>query len=105
MDIKRLVGLRIKELRRHKILSQEKLAEVMGISPKYLSNIERGKENPTLDMFIKIADALNIEVSEIFDYSHERSVKELRRLIVDSIKDSSEDKVKLLARIVKAIHT
>jgi transcriptional regulator with XRE-family HTH domain len=103
METKDLIGLRIKELRKHKGLSQEKVAEIMGISPKYLSNIERGKENPTLDTFIKLANALNIEVSDIFNYSHEKSSKELRKLITDLLKDGDENQVKLFARIAQAI--
>lgn len=104
MDTKRLIGLRIKELRKHKGLSQEKLAEIMSISPKYLSNIERGKENPTLDTFIKLANALNIEISEVFNYSHERSSKELRNFIMDLIKDGDVKQLKLFVEVAKAIY-
>ena len=46
--IKQGIGLRIKELRAKKSLTQEALAEKVGINPKYLSNIERGKENSSL---------------------------------------------------------
>jgi transcriptional regulator with XRE-family HTH domain len=103
MDTKRLIGVRIKELRKHKELSQEKLADRMNISPKYLSNIERGKENPTLDTFMKIADALHIELSEIFNYSPEASSRELKQMITDLIKNSDKKQLKLFAEIVKAI--
>ena len=44
MDTKQLVGARIKALRMKKGLTQEEFAEVVGINPKYLSGIERGKE-------------------------------------------------------------
>jgi transcriptional regulator with XRE-family HTH domain len=103
METKRLIGLRIKELRKHKELSQEKLADLMNISPKYLSNIERGKENPTLDTFMKIANALHMELSEIFNYSQEQSSKELRKMIADSMKGSDKKQLKLFAEIAKAI--
>ena len=65
MDIKKLIGARIKELRTEKGLTQETLAEMMGINPKYMSGIERGNENPTLNMFIKLSDALEIEIGDI----------------------------------------
>ena len=103
MDMKNLIGLHIKELRKHKGLSQEKLAELMSISPKYLSNIERGKENPTLDMFMKLASALGIEISEIFNYSREKSSKELRQMVMGLIKDGDTKQLKLFAEIAKAI--
>lgn len=104
MDTKHLIGQRIKKLRQSKGFSQEKLAEIMGISPKYLSNIERGKENPTLDIFMKIAGSLNIEISEIFTYSHEKSPKELRKLIMDLLKDGNENQLRLITKIVRAIY-
>jgi transcriptional regulator with XRE-family HTH domain len=103
MDTKRLIGVRIKELRKHKELSQEKLADKMNMSVKYLSNIERGKENPTLDTFMKIADGLHIELSEIFNYSPETSSKELRKFIEDIMKGSDKKQIKLFAEIAKAI--
>jgi len=48
MDVKQMIGSRIKEIRTKKGFTQEQLAEKIDISPKYLSSIERGKENPTL---------------------------------------------------------
>ncbi|OPY66473.1 MAG: HTH-type transcriptional regulator ImmR [Syntrophorhabdaceae bacterium PtaU1.Bin034] len=59
MSVKELVGRRIKEVRQAKGLSQEALSEKIGMSAKYLSSIEWGKENPTLDTLIKLADALH----------------------------------------------
>lgn len=105
MKIKELTGLRIKELRRSKGMSQEILAEKTGISSKYLSSIERGKENPTFDTFIKLAEALNIELAEVFNFSHEdKSSKELRTFITDLIKVGTDERLKLTAKIVKALY-
>ena len=85
-------------------MTQEELAEKMAISPKYLSSIERGKENPTLDTFIKLAEALEIEISELFNYSHEKSSNELKSFITGLIKSSSEERLKLTAKILKSIY-
>lgn len=106
MQIKELTGLRIKELRRAKGMSQEMLAEKTGISSKYLSSIERGKENPTLETLIRLAEALSIELAEVFNFSHEgKSAKELRVFITDLLKSSSDERLKLTAKIVKAINS
>ena len=59
MNEKKLIGQRIKELRKSKGLSQEKFAELAETSPNYLSRMERGTENPTLDMLIKLSNALD----------------------------------------------
>ena len=48
MDLKQMIGARIKDIRTKKGLTQEQLAEKIEINPKYLSSIERGLENPTL---------------------------------------------------------
>jgi transcriptional regulator with XRE-family HTH domain len=58
METKKLVRMRIKSLRRGKSYSQEKLAELAGINAKYLSSVERGEENPTLDLFIRLSQSL-----------------------------------------------
>jgi transcriptional regulator with XRE-family HTH domain len=105
MDIKELIGARIKGIRKGRGMSQEQLAEKIGISPKYLSSIERGKENPTLDVFTKMAESLNVELSEIFNYSAEgKSAKDLKAYISNMIKSSDEEKLKLATKIIKAIY-
>ena len=105
MDTKQLIGLRIKELRRTKNLSQEELAEKTGISSKYLSSIERGKENPTLDTIIKLSGALNIEVMELFNFFHKgRATKDLRLFVNNLLKGSDESRLALTAKIIKAIY-
>jgi len=80
MDERVLLGRRIKELRRARGLSQEQLAERMGINAKYLSSIERGRENPTLDLLLKLAKSLRVETAGLFNYSWQRLPEaELRR--------------------------
>src|SRR3989338_7076055 len=66
METKKVVGMRIKSLRRARGYSQERLAEIIGINPKYLSSIERGEENPTLDLLMRLSQGLKVEMQEIF---------------------------------------
>lgn len=68
MEIKKLMGDRVKDLRLKKKFTQERLSEDIGINPKYLSSIERGKENPTLNMLIKLAVSLDVEMEQLFSY-------------------------------------
>ena len=65
---KRLIalGLSIKRARLQKELSQEKLAEKADIHTSYIGQIERGLRYPSLKVLFKIADALNIKISELF---------------------------------------
>lgn len=100
---KELIGSRIRSLREAQGLTQEKLAEVMDINSKYLSNIERGKENPTLDMLIKFADALKVEMWEMFDFGHEVGVKELKDTLTKFMKVADEEKLRTAVKLVRAV--
>ena len=103
MDTKKLIGMRIKEIRRSKGLSQEQLAEKADINSKYLSRMERGTENPTLDMFIKLSNALEIEMREMFDFGHVVSHKELRGAIQNIAKTADEPTLRLALKVLRAV--
>lgn len=58
---------KIRELRKKKGMTLEKLSDKTGISIGYLSHLERGsRENPTITVMEKIAYALNKTVQEVF---------------------------------------
>lgn len=65
-DIKRKIGLKISAIRRENGLSQIKLAELCDLNFNYVSRIELGNANFTIDTLIKIAKALNCSVCEFF---------------------------------------
>jgi transcriptional regulator with XRE-family HTH domain len=67
MDIKQKFGLRLKQLREERELSQEKLAELSGIHRTYVSSVEKGKRNLALENIEKLAIALNIDIRDFFD--------------------------------------
>lgn len=60
------LGLRIKELRAANAITQEELAERCGMFRTYLSRIESGLANPTLTALYTLADALGVEVVDLF---------------------------------------
>jgi len=103
MNTKKLIGTRIKELRKGKGLSQEELAEKAETSPNYLSRMERGAENPTLDMLIKLSNALEIEMWEMFDFGHVLNQKELKEAIQSFAKTSDEPTLRSAFKIIRAI--
>ena len=61
-------GLKVKFIRIKKGISQANLAELLGVNDYYISNIECGKRNITLGTINKIANALDIDVSKLFDF-------------------------------------
>lgn len=62
-----MVTLRIKELSKQKGVALNLLAEKVGISATSLSCIITGKQKPSLDTLEKIASALGVSVSELFN--------------------------------------
>ncbi|AWG77804.1 helix-turn-helix transcriptional regulator [Vibrio parahaemolyticus] len=59
------VGQRIVQMRKSKGLPQEKLALLAEIDRSYMSRIERGKINITLEKLYQIADTLDCDVKEL----------------------------------------
>ena len=66
--IYKCIGKRIKSLREAKGLTQEKLAEKTGLSLDFIGKIEVNINNPGLKSLIKIANALDVHIKEIFNF-------------------------------------
>lgn len=66
MDLQRVFGKVIKELRLQNKISQEKLAFDSGIDRTYISDIEKGDRDVSLLIINKIAKALQISLSDLF---------------------------------------
>lgn len=69
--IKKEFGKRIRDVRKIKGITQEKLAEKSDIALSYIAMIEGGKRNPTLNFIIKIAKGLDVEIYQLFLFSVE----------------------------------
>ena len=73
MDIKKLFGKKVKEKRIALVLTQEILAEKIGISPKSLSQIELGNNFVSAENLEAICLALNTLPKNLFDFSQQNS--------------------------------
>ena len=67
MEIKKRFGLAVREQRKRLNVSQEELAMRIGADQAYVSRIEAGQMNVTLDTVEQIADALGIEAAALFN--------------------------------------
>ena len=103
VDRKELLGGSVRKLRGCKGWTQVQLAEKIGISTNYLSGIERGKENPTLDMLLKVADSLKVEMWEMFDFGHAAGAKEIREIMAKLLKEADDQDVRLAQKILRAV--
>ncbi len=61
MDMRRLVGRNVKRIRLEKGLTQEAFAERSGFTQQYLSDLERGRRNPTVVSLFELAQALGVD--------------------------------------------
>lgn len=67
MDIKKKIGLRIKELRGLKELSQEEVANTAEMGRSFMTHIESGKRNISVETLQRILTVLNVSFKEFFD--------------------------------------
>ena len=60
-----LIGKRIKEHRQRRNLTQEMLAELIEMSPGYISMVETGRKKASLDTLLSVSKVLNITLNEL----------------------------------------
>lgn len=68
MDIKLLVGKRVRELRNSIGISQEELADLVGLDRTYITSVECGKRNISIVNIEKLTNALNVTLAEFFNF-------------------------------------
>ena len=68
MDIKEAYGEKVKAIRKSQDVSQEKLAELAELDRTYISDIENGKRNVSIETVFKIAKALNKPMVSFFEF-------------------------------------
>ena len=75
------IGRNIRNARKAQGMTQEKLAEIVDISPTHMSVIERGVKTPKLDTFVRIANALGVSADALLqdgvDHANESIMAEL----------------------------
>jgi len=100
---KTLIGARIKELRRQAGLTQEQLAERVGLDSRHLSRLEVGRHFPSLQSLERIAAALNVQLVEFFQFPGEENIRALRAYLTKFAKQSSETQIRLAAKVLKLL--
>ena len=104
MNKKELLGKRLRELRKRKGLSQEKLSELIDVDPTTISNIENGKNYPSMMNLENILKVLDCTFTEAFDFEHKDSQASLVEQINEKIKANPgkiEDFYKIITALTK----
>ena len=66
-EIASQVGARLRAYRQQSRLSQEALAELAGVHPTYIGQLERGEKNASLETIEKVCRALQLPMAKLFD--------------------------------------
>ncbi|MBP3821542.1 helix-turn-helix transcriptional regulator [bacterium] len=67
--VEKRFGAKLAYIRKSKKLSQMRLAEIVDMNFNYIGQIERGEANVTIKTMILLADALDVELKNLFDFS------------------------------------
>ena len=97
------LGRRVRRLRSEKKLTQEKFAELCGISPRYISELERGETNVTVNILETVAAGLGIRLKDLFDIEHESERGALLEEIVEILDAANDEQLKTIYRILHAV--
>lgn len=103
-DILKILGERIRTLRKNKNWSQEELAHRANITRSFLGEIERSRKNPTITSLRKIAHAFDISLEELFrciepHKPHQNNTKDLTG-IIEKLYALNEKKQKIVIDII-----
>ncbi|MCI8285114.1 MAG: helix-turn-helix transcriptional regulator [Firmicutes bacterium] len=103
MDIDyKSIGKRIKIARIKNDITQEKLAENIGISPSHLSNIETGTTRLSLQAIINLSNALDVSIDTLLSDNIIRSGAVFRDEIQEATDDCDDHEIRILAKIIIA---
>ena len=80
------IGRRIAQKRRKLLLTQAEVEVKADLSPRYLSNIERGRSIPSIDVLMQIADVLHMTPDEVLLGAENTSQSELQEQLTAGMK-------------------
>lgn len=102
MDTKKLLGKRLRELRIRKKITQENLSELVSVDPATISNIENGKNYPSLINLENIVKVLNVNFIDVFDFSHKDDNHNLIEKI-NEILIKNPEQIEVFYKIITAL--
>ncbi len=96
------IGQRIRKFRKAHRLSQEELADRVGISTTHMSHIETGNTKLSLPVLVDLASALEVDTDDLLFDGARDARKTVMAELVDTFEGCSVQQVKVLKDIVKA---
>ncbi|MFC9541615.1 helix-turn-helix domain-containing protein [Lysinibacillus sp. NPDC056959] len=105
MDLTKRVGMNIRAIRKAQKLTIDELAEKCDFQAPYLSDVERGERNITLQTLTKILDALKVDPGSVLipeirgNKGPENNKDELLKLLMNTLEDKNEDDIRMLLNV------
>jgi XRE family transcriptional regulator, regulator of sulfur utilization len=103
-DAKVLLGRRIRSLRTMKGWTQQELGEYADVNYKFVGAIERGQQNPSFAVLVKIAAALGVELQELFRFEQDtmdrKDVEDQINAIIQSLPDADLGRMLSVLRVL-----
>lgn len=96
MDVKKLLGQKIRKLRKEKQFSQEHFSELLDLNPRQIVRIENGESFPTAENLTRIADVLGVRVEELFFNEFLYDEDYLRKRILEKMDSYDIEKLRTL---------
>ena len=100
MSLKEAFAKRLKQVRKSRGMTQEELAELVGVAPRHISFIETARSFPSCELTERLCNALNISYSSLFDFEDEFTREELIEKISELINRTDMKKLKSFYKIV-----
>lgn len=97
------IGKRIREYREKASITQEQLAEAIGMTPTSVSNIERGINYPTLENFIRIANVINVSADLLLSDVIENSADAKSSELSEKLKSLPPEKRQQILTVVETL--
>ena len=98
-----VIGLRLKQARLNKKITQEVLAEKLNVSVAYISRIERGSTNINLKRLSEICALLGVSEGEILSGTSSDSSSYLNTAFSDLLKNCPTEKIDLIYKLAKVV--
>lgn len=98
--LSKLLGLRIRELRKSRKLTQSQLAEAIGMETTNLCKLENGGQLPKEENIEKLAKVFDVPIKDLFEFGHLKSRENLQEKLIEIIKNAPQKELELYYKII-----
>ena len=90
INLTKRFGTRVRDIRPAKMLTQETVAELIGIKPENYSRIENGLSFPKPENIVKLSEVLGVEIAELFQFSHINDYDKILESIIEKLRTDKD---------------